>query len=67
MRFELRKKKDSLGYESDALIKIADDNTEEQWCTITDLDSLFNTCVDRWGDNWNLEKVTVAIRESEID
>lgn len=39
----------------------------EEWCNVLELDKLFSTCVERWGNNWDLNKVCVAIAESEID
>ena len=43
-------------------------NTErEVWFAIEDIDRLFDTCVKRWKDNWDLDKVCVAISESQID
>ncbi len=67
MRFELRKVKDQLGSDIDTLFKIDDTGNEESWCTVRDLDSLFATCVRRWGSNWDLEKINTAIRECEFD
>lgn len=39
---------------------------KEVWCTILDLDRLFDKCVKKWGSNWNLEKVLAAIDDSEV-
>lgn len=39
---------------------------KETWCTILDLDRLFDACAQKWGANWNLDKVIEAIRGSEI-
>lgn len=44
-----------------------DNGTEEPWCTVLDLDRLFCACANRWGSNWNLEKVVQAINECEFD
>ncbi len=67
MKFELRKVRDHLGTEIDTLFKIEDTGLEEAWCSVRELDYLFATCVKRWGSNWDLEKVTQAIRECEFD
>jgi hypothetical protein len=59
--------KDQNGTESDALVKIEDSGTEDVWCTVQDLDTLFDTCVKRWGSNWDLNKVCTAITECDFD
>jgi hypothetical protein len=69
VRFELKKKEDSTGQLIDTLTKITEKDgktTEEDWGTVQDFDRLFNTCVAKWGSNWDLEKILVAIRESSI-
>lgn len=66
-KFELRKVKDGLGYEVDTLVKIGDDGVEDQWCNVRELDILFNTCVRKWKDNWDLDKVCTAVSEADFD
>lgn len=62
---------DQTGQVIDGVVKLIthEDGTvdRETWCTILDLDKLFDTCVTRWGKNWNLEKVCAAIAETEIE
>jgi hypothetical protein len=62
---------ENTGQEIDSLVQYKEtegkDPVKDVWCSVVDLDRLFNACVDRWDSNWNLEKVCVAIRESEID
>ncbi len=57
--------------DSYTLVKVMKDDlnneVRDELCTTLDLDQLFDVCVKRWGNNWNLEKVMVAIKESEID
>lgn len=70
--FKLEKVADeNTGQEIDSVVQYKGEDGKphdrEVWCSVVDLDQLFNTCKDRWGDNWNLEKVKYAIRESEID
>ncbi len=43
-----------------------DQEEKETWCTILDLDRLFDTCVKQWGSNWNLDKVCSAIQHTDI-
>lgn len=68
---------ENTGQELDAVVKtskhieefegeVLPPDIKETWCTILELDSLFNKCVKKWGSNWNLEKVMVAIDDSEI-
>lgn len=61
--FTLEKKTGSLG----ELIKTHDSGEREPWGTVEDFDQLFDACVKRWGKNWDLNKVCVSIRESNID
>lgn len=61
-KFTLEKKKGSFG----ELFKTRDDGTKEAWGTIEDFDRLFDECVKKWGNNWDLNKVLIAIKESEI-
>lgn len=40
----------------------------EPWCTVIELDTLFQACSNRWGNgNWDLNKVMTAIKECEFD
>lgn len=71
--FKLEKVADeNTGQEIDSVVQYKEQKEGEApirdvWCSVVDLDRLFSTCVDRWGSNWNLEKVCIAIRESEIE
>lgn len=74
--YVLKQVDDGVGGLDTALIKETDmsdsgasvPNESEQWCTVRDLDQLFATCSERWGDgNWDLNKVQTAIRECEFD
>jgi hypothetical protein len=69
--FKLEKVADeNTGQELDSVVQYKENNGKserEVWCSVLDLDQLFSACVDRWGKNWNLEKVKLAIRESDID
>jgi hypothetical protein len=49
-----------------SLVKTTEGN-REVWCSVEDIDQLFNSCVKRWRNNWDLIKVCVAIEESGID
>lgn len=69
--FNLEKVKNHLGIELDTLVKY--EHTEgkelvrEEWCNVMDLDQIFNACVERWGSNWDLNKVITAIKEADFD
>lgn len=70
--FELRKIPDEgTGTPVDTLVKVSKKDAlpaeEETWCNVQELNALFNTCCERWGDNWDLNKVMTAIRECEFD
>ncbi len=71
VRFALEKIEDeNTGQLIESIVQIKEINGKTErdvWCSVLDLDRLFNTCVDRWGSNWNLEKVMTAIRDSEIN
>lgn len=41
-------------------------HAEEPWCSILELDELFEACVAKWGSNWDLNKVKQAIEEAAI-
>lgn len=64
--FKLEDKENGVGIAVPTLIK-CQGTDQEEWCNVEDLDQLFNTCVQRWGKNWNLEKVLTAVKESEIN
>lgn len=66
--FTLEHRQDETGDIVPTLIKRDELGREiDEWCNVKELDQLFEACVSRWGKNWNLEKVMVAIRESQID
>jgi len=75
VQFTLKKvPNERTGNPEDALIKeTTDDATgkvteSEQWCTVNELDRLFETCARRWPDNgWDLEKLMVAVNECDFD
>lgn len=49
------------------LVKYHDDGRREEWGNVQDFDQLFDTCVSRWGSNWDLNKVCTAIRECDFN
>lgn len=53
--------------EVDGTLALGDKETKEPWCSILDLDRLFEGCVKKWGPNWNLDKVLAAIESTEIE
>lgn len=66
--FTLEKKADeNTGVMVDTLVKKVTGKPDEDWCTVTDLDQLFDACVRRWGSNWNLEKVKMAIMDCGVE
>lgn len=69
--FQIEDRPDSNGIRIPTVVKRVTEadghSSDEEWCTIQDLDRLFDCCVGRWGSNWNLEKVMTAIRECEFD
>lgn len=74
VHFSLVKEADNrTGQKVDTLTRVETDDAgnvmaTEAWCTVPELDTLFQTASDRWGDgNWDLNKILVAIREAEFD
>lgn len=72
--FKLEKVADSTGTPVDTLVKYTQrheygptDPFKEPWCTVQELDKLFEACSQRWGSNWDLNKVITAIGECEFD
>lgn len=49
------------------IVKYIDDSNREEWCNVDDLDKLFDACVQRWGSNWDLNKVLEAVHDCEFD
>lgn len=49
-----------------AVVKYADGADREVWCTIDDLDQLFDAAQRKWGQNWDLKKVLTAIDEANF-
>jgi hypothetical protein len=49
------------------VVKKEDGAPDDEWCTIQDLDELFEACVTRWGTNWDLNKVKMAVAEAEFN
>ena len=67
--FTLEPIADSNGIEVPTLIKSTEDGgkiDKEPWGNVQEFDRLFETCARKWGSDWDLEKVCVAITESEI-
>ena len=72
IRFALEKVEDeSTGQPIDTLIKYTKEGdapeTSEPWGNVMEYNSLFDACVSRWGNNWDLNKVIAAINESTLD
>jgi len=71
--FKLEKRPDSTGQEIDTLVKYTQDNPDsvpdsgEEWCSVQDLDRLFEVCTTRWPVGWDLEKLMTAVRECDFD
>ena len=66
-KFEIKKiEEENTGASLDSVVKIVDGKPDEVWCSIAELHNLFTACVTKWGDNWNMEKITVAVTESDI-
>ncbi len=63
----VKKINEETGSEQLALIKKVEGKPDEEWTTMDDLNRLFDSCVARWGSNWDLEKLIVCIRECEFD
>lgn len=51
----------------DTIIKREEGKPDDEWCNTQELDELFEACVARWGSNWDLNKVKLAISEAEFD
>ena len=71
-RFALEKIEDEqTGQTVDTLIKYTKDGdapeTSEAWGNVLEYNQLFDACVKRWGDNWDLNKVVAAVIECEFD
>jgi len=59
---------DLIRIESDiVLVKNFASPDRDELCSVKDLEEFFDACRARWGSNWNLAKVMIVIRESEID
>jgi len=73
IKFELQKvENERTGALEDALIKITTDSTgkseSEQWCTVNELDRLFEACSRKWATNgWDLEKLMVCVNECDFE
>lgn len=74
VKFKLEKvENDRTGALEDALIKETTDASgvvldSEQWCTVNELDRLFEACSRRWATNgWDLEKLMVAVNECDFE
>lgn len=73
IKFVLEKREDpSTGIPVDTLLKQTVDadgkvSNEEPWGSVIDFDKLFNTCVKKWGSNWDLDKVCTAINEADFN
>ena len=65
--FKLEDIKNKSGIPVPTVVKYEEGKPSEEWVNVEDLDTLFDTCVDRWGNNWDLNKIMTAIRETEVD
>lgn len=63
----LEKTLDDQGNMIPTLIKIHEDGRRERMGNVDEFDELFAVCEERWDSNWDLPKLLVAIRESQID
>ncbi len=76
VRFALEKETSPrTGALVDAVVKYSHPNPtlgqepeeREVWCSVEELDRLFEAASKRWGRNWDLEKVLIAVREADFD
>lgn len=71
VNFQLVKKEDENGQLQDTLVRnqALDNGTidTEDWCTISDLDRLFNACSRRWPKGWDLDKLLTCVSECDFD
>lgn len=72
VQFVLKKvENERTGALEDALIKETTVNGQtesEQWCTVNELDRLFEACQRRWSVNgWDLEKLMVCVNECDFE
>lgn len=58
---------EETGSALDSVVKTVDGKEDEIWCSISDLNKLFDTCTSRWGSNWDLNKVCIAIQEADFE
>jgi hypothetical protein len=68
----VQKENDRTGQMEDTLVKqTTSDNgstEEEQWCTVPELDRLFDACSRRWQANgWDLEKLITCVNECDFE
>lgn len=64
--FKLDTRANDQGVVAPSIIR-EENGQEEYWCNTQELDSLFQACANRWGTNWDLNKLIVSVKESEID
>lgn len=68
VEFKLEKRPHENGEELATIIKYEDGKEVDQWCTIMDLDRLFDTCSRRWAKHgWDLNKLIACVSECEFD
>jgi len=72
VRFALEKIEDeATGQAVDTLVKYTKDGeqpeTSETWGNVVEFNQLFDACVKRWDNNWDLNKVVTAVLECEFD
>lgn len=51
----------------DTVVQVTEGQPDDEWCTIQDLDQLFEACKQRWGSNWDLQKLKTCVAECEFD
>lgn len=40
---------------------------KEEWCSVEDLDELFEACSRRWPVGWDLNKLLTCVEECQFD
>lgn len=62
-----KKEEPRSGVMIDTLVKTREGQEPEALLDVLELEDLFDACVRRWGDNWDLNKLKTCIAECEFD